>query len=108
MPAADLSPPLQAVAITLIVVTVTSFCLRAYVRTCMVRAFGMDDWFMLAAAISYILFATVVLLGVHYGTGRKSTDLTAENYSRAMQVSSWRRLQMRGTVPLGIILQYTN
>lgn len=79
------SPPLQAVAIVLIVVTITSFCLRSYVRLHMVKAFGLDDWFMLAAAICYILFATVVLIGVHYGTGRLSTDISAEDYSKAMQ-----------------------
>lgn len=81
------SGPLVVVAIALIILTVTSFCLRTYVRVRMVKAFGPDDWFMLLAAISYILFATVVLLGVHYGTGRKSADLSTENYSRAMQVS---------------------
>ncbi|ROW03534.1 hypothetical protein VSDG_01278 [Cytospora chrysosperma] len=81
----DRSPPLQAVAIVLILVTITSFCLRSYVRLHMVKAFGLDDWFMLAAAICYILFATVVLIGVHYGTGRLSTDISAENYSKAMQ-----------------------
>jgi uncharacterized membrane protein YhdT len=79
------------VAIVLIVVTITSFCLRSYVRLHMVKAFGLDDWFMLAAAICYILFATVVLIGVHYGTGRLSTDISAEDYSKAMQVSSRRK-----------------
>lgn len=91
----DRSPPLQAVAIALIVVTVTSFCLRAYVRTCMVKAFGLDDWFMLLATISFILFATVVLVGVHFGTGRKSEDVSHSDYSMAMQVSSTRERQIR-------------
>lgn len=91
----DRSPPLQAVAIALVVVTVTSFSLRAYVRTCMVKAFGLDDWFMLLATISFILFATVVLVGVHYGTGRRSEDVSVSDYSKAMQVSFGRGTQIR-------------
>ncbi|ROW01310.1 hypothetical protein VMCG_05937 [Cytospora schulzeri] len=81
----DRSGPLQAVATTLIVVAVTCFTLRAYVRARMVKAFGPDDWFMLAATITYILFASTVLIGIHFGTGKLSKDVSTENYSKAMQ-----------------------
>lgn len=83
----DRGPRLQAVAITLVVITVTSFLLRAYVRTQMVKAFGLDDWFMMVATITFILFATCVMVGVHHGTGQLYADVSHANYAFAMKVS---------------------
>ncbi|KAK7747483.1 hypothetical protein SLS53_001738 [Cytospora paraplurivora] len=76
---------MTAVAITLVVITVTSFVLRAYVRTQMVKAFGLDDWFMMVATITFILFATCVMVGVHHGTGQLYADVTHANYAFAMK-----------------------
>ena len=81
-------PLLRAVAITLVILAFTSFCLRAYVRTQMVKAFGLDDWLMLLATITFILFVACVITGVHYGTGQLSKYLTDEAYSEAMKVSA--------------------
>lgn len=38
--------------------------------------------------ISFILFVTCALVGVHYGTGRHHADLSDENISSALKVSS--------------------
>ncbi|KAL1881321.1 hypothetical protein Daus18300_001174 [Diaporthe australafricana] len=78
-------PELRGVAITLVAMATISFALRAYVRARMVKAFGVDDWFMLAATIMFILFVTCVNIGVHYGTGRHYADLTQQNFENAMQ-----------------------
>lgn len=80
-------PALSAVAIFLVTMATTSFVLRAYVRAFMVRAFGVDDWFMLLATITFILFVTCVNVGVHYGTGRHYADLERSDFQNAMQVS---------------------
>ncbi|KAH6673928.1 hypothetical protein F5X68DRAFT_270579 [Plectosphaerella plurivora] len=68
-------PQLQAVAYTLLVTAVISVLLRTYVRVMLVRNFGVDDWCMVAATISFILFVTSALVGVHYGTGRHYWDI---------------------------------
>lgn len=81
-------PVLAAVAIFFVTMATTSFVLRAYVRACMVRAFGVDDWFMLLATIMFILFVTCVNVGVHYGTGRHYSDLAQSDFENAMQVST--------------------
>ncbi|KAI3398338.1 hypothetical protein diail_9430 [Diaporthe ilicicola] len=78
-------PELRGVAIALVTMATVSFILRAYVRARMVKAFGVDDWFMLAATIMFILFVTCVNIGVHYGTGRHYVDLTQQNFENAMQ-----------------------
>ncbi|KAG8170092.1 hypothetical protein KVR01_000837 [Diaporthe batatas] len=78
-------PVLSAVAIFLVTMATTSFVLRAYVRAFMVRAFGVDDWFMLFATITFILFVTSVNIGVHYGTGRHFADLELSDFKDAMQ-----------------------
>lgn len=83
-------PVLSAVAIFLVTMATVSFTLRAYVRARMVRAFGVDDWFMLLATIMFILFVTCVNVGVHYGTGRHYADLELADFENAMQVSSPR------------------
>lgn len=45
------SPPLQAVACTLLVTAVISMLLRAYVRLWLVKNFGVDDWCMVVATV---------------------------------------------------------
>lgn len=80
-------PVLAAVAIFFVTMATVSFTLRAYVRARMVRAFGVDDWFMLLATIMFILFVTCVNIGVHYGTGRHYADLELVDFENAMQVS---------------------
>lgn len=84
-------PQLEAIAIMMVVLTVTAFGLRAYVRTRMVKAYGWDDWFMSFAAVTFILFVACVLTGVHYGTGRLRAVVSDHDYDMAMQVSSFPR-----------------
>lgn len=45
-------PELQAVCYTLLVSSVIAVALRIYVRTRMVKNFGLDDWTMCAALVS--------------------------------------------------------
>jgi hypothetical protein len=45
-------PELQAVCYTLLVSSVIAVGLRIYVRTRMVKNFGMDDWTMCVALVS--------------------------------------------------------
>lgn len=47
-----LAPTLNAIAGTLIGISILVFILRAYVRTCLLRVFGADDWLMLVAVVS--------------------------------------------------------
>lgn len=79
---------LEGIAITFLVLAVVSFALRAHVRAYMMKAFGLDDWFMSAAAITFLAYVSCVLAGVHYGTGRRSADLAASDERRALQVSN--------------------
>jgi hypothetical protein len=39
------------------------------------------------AQVWYFLFCLVVVIGVHYGTGRHTADLSAPDISMAMEVS---------------------
>lgn len=81
-------PQLQAVAISLLVLSVISFAQRAFVRSYMVKAFGIDDWLMLGAMIAFIFFVTCVNAGIHYGTGRHMKDLSTSDQEKALMVSS--------------------
>lgn len=74
-------------AISLLTLAAVSFIQRAFVRSCMVKAFGIDDWLMLGAMISYIFFMVCVLAGIHYGTGRHQSDLSTYDREMALEVS---------------------
>ncbi|KAH6885293.1 hypothetical protein B0T10DRAFT_92447 [Thelonectria olida] len=78
-------PELQAVCYTLVVTAWISVVLRCYVRIRIVKNFGLDDWFMLAALTSFTLFISCALAGVYHGTGRHRDDLTDENFKKAMK-----------------------
>ncbi|UKZ49109.1 hypothetical protein TrVGV298_003349 [Trichoderma virens] len=77
-------PQLQGVAYALLAIAFVSLLLRCYCRILIVKNFGGDDWMMVLAMISFILFVSCALVGVHYGTGRHFTDLKPEDASTAM------------------------
>lgn len=84
----DRGPRLQSVAIGLLTVAVISFAQRAFVRTFMVKAFGLDDWLMFGAMISFVSFVGCILAGIRYGTGRHMKDLSTTDQETALMVSS--------------------
>ncbi|KAF7537974.1 hypothetical protein G7054_g3289 [Neopestalotiopsis clavispora] len=59
--------------------------IRCYVRIFMVKSWGKEDWFMLAATTAFVLFCSFSISGVHYGTGRHFADLTEDNAMAAMK-----------------------
>ncbi|KAK8022297.1 hypothetical protein PG993_013064 [Apiospora rasikravindrae] len=78
-------PELQAVCIALLVLAVTAVALRCYTRVFILRAFGLDDAVMVFATVSFILFTSSALTGVHYGTGRHHKDLDKVDIQQAMK-----------------------
>lgn len=85
-PADDLGAPLQGVTISLLTLALTAFSLRVYVRACMIKAFGLDDWLMFGATVAFVFYSACVLAGVHYGTGRHYADLSASDIRHALEV----------------------
>ncbi|KAL7958057.1 hypothetical protein V8C34DRAFT_284176 [Trichoderma compactum] len=78
-------PQLIAVIVVLLVFSLTSIVLRCYVRISLMKAFGVDDYLMIFAMISFVLFCAVAATGVHYGTGRHYWDLQPEDISEALK-----------------------
>ncbi|KAK8106677.1 hypothetical protein PG999_010036 [Apiospora kogelbergensis] len=78
-------PELRAVCIALLTLAVTATVLRCYTRVVILKAFGLDDAIMVFATITFILFTSSALMGVHYGTGRHNTDLRKEDTQEAMK-----------------------
>ncbi|KAF5005915.1 hypothetical protein FDECE_7673 [Fusarium decemcellulare] len=77
-------PELMGVNITFLVTALISMALRCYVRTIMVKAFGIDDWLMLVGTVFFILYNSFSTAGVTYGTGRHHSDLSDEQIHKAM------------------------
>ncbi|KAF1919770.1 hypothetical protein BDU57DRAFT_152359 [Ampelomyces quisqualis] len=78
-------PDLQAVCSTFVTLAFMATALRIYVRTCLVRAFGWDDFFMVLALFAHIMFATCAIGGIKWGTGRHMATLSNEEIFMAMR-----------------------
>ncbi|KAI1775941.1 hypothetical protein F4818DRAFT_415482 [Hypoxylon cercidicola] len=78
-------PQLLAIDYSFLFITLVTFLLRCGVRCFMVKNFGRDDWAMLFATISFILYCSCSISGIHFGTGRHKSDLTNENYAQAAE-----------------------
>ncbi|KAI1097434.1 hypothetical protein F4804DRAFT_171868 [Jackrogersella minutella] len=78
------APELFRVCIALLTTAVIAISLRIYTRLGLVKAFGADDWTMMAATVSFILFCTCAITGIHYGTGRHFADLATPDIEKAM------------------------
>ncbi|KAH8668816.1 hypothetical protein BX600DRAFT_460764 [Xylariales sp. PMI_506] len=75
----DRSPTLRAVCITLLVCSLVASGLRCYTRLGILRAFGPDDWTMVAANIAYIIYIACAITGSVYGIGHHKADLPPQN-----------------------------
>ncbi|KAI0144917.1 hypothetical protein BJ166DRAFT_80602 [Pestalotiopsis sp. NC0098] len=78
-------PQLLVVCITLLTIAIVSMSLRVFTRLFIVKGFGKDDYLMVFAAISFTLFVTCAITGVHYGTGRHRADLDNDDFETAMK-----------------------
>ncbi|KAF2651520.1 hypothetical protein K491DRAFT_606738, partial [Lophiostoma macrostomum CBS 122681] len=74
---------LLAVDVAFLTTAVISNTLRCFVRVRMVRAFGLDDWLMMCACVSFITYCCCSITGVQYGTGRHHSDLSDQNIHTA-------------------------
>ncbi|KAF4991516.1 hypothetical protein FGRMN_7760 [Fusarium graminum] len=82
-------PELQAVCYTLLVASVLALGMRVYVRVRLVKSFGLDDWCMCFALVTFLLFCFSALMGVRYGTGRHRDDLDPADFREAMKYWWW-------------------
>ncbi|KAH6612945.1 hypothetical protein B0J18DRAFT_71249 [Chaetomium sp. MPI-SDFR-AT-0129] len=78
-----LATSLTAVNITALVLAVTITALRCYVRIRLLKAFGPDDWLMVAAVIFFAFYCAFSLAGVSNGTGYHVDQLSKEAYAEA-------------------------
>ncbi|ETS81131.1 hypothetical protein PFICI_06133 [Pestalotiopsis fici W106-1] len=74
-------PQLAVVDYTFAILAFVTILLRCGVRLFIVRSFGLDDWLMSLAAVTFMLYCSFSLTGVSYGTGRHEADLPATNVS---------------------------
>ncbi|PNS17614.1 hypothetical protein CAC42_3009 [Sphaceloma murrayae] len=80
----DRSQGILAVAITMLVVSVTAMALRLYVRLFIIKAVGADDYTMIATLLLYVSFVGCEIGGIRYGTGRLRKDLEREDAQQAL------------------------
>ncbi|KAJ1334080.1 hypothetical protein MN608_04083 [Microdochium nivale] len=85
-------PQLISVNVLFLTLAVIATTLRCYVRIKMVKAFGLDDWLMVGAAMSFIVYISLSLTGVSYGTGKHHKELSNENITKA--ISHWFLCQL--------------
>ncbi|KAH8654834.1 hypothetical protein BGZ61DRAFT_434895 [Ilyonectria robusta] len=78
-------PELTAVCATFTTMAVIAVALRCYVRLRIIRNFGLDDWAMVGALVSFLILIAFTLLGVRYGTGRHYWDLKESDIVLAMK-----------------------
>ncbi|KAF4302268.1 hypothetical protein GTA08_BOTSDO09632 [Botryosphaeria dothidea] len=79
------APEFFTILVVMIVFATVSSLLRVYVRLRIVKAFGLDDYLMVAALLCFIMFTTCALGGIRYGTGRHMTSLTPDSAMRALR-----------------------
>ncbi|EMD85112.1 hypothetical protein COCC4DRAFT_153810 [Bipolaris maydis ATCC 48331] len=101
------------IEVAFLVVSWIAIVLRVYVRTCVVKAFGWDDRWMLFAQLIHTANVICATGGALTGTGRLSKDLTPESMMTALRfwwVCYWTYCltMISAKVSLGLsLLRYT-
>ncbi|KAJ4207570.1 hypothetical protein NW759_013971 [Fusarium solani] len=74
-------PQISSLAIVFTAVALLVVIMRVYVRGFMVKAFGADDWIIIATWFASCGFAVVTIIQTKYGLGLKNLkDMPQENY----------------------------
>lgn len=68
------------------------FLLRAYVRTVMLRVFGVDDALMLVAIILAVTVFALFVQGTHYGIGKHIFAISPQQFSSVFYLLFWQGL----------------
>ncbi|TVY13502.1 hypothetical protein LARI1_G008800 [Lachnellula arida] len=76
---------LLAVTITLLVLALVTVSLRCFVRIKLVKAFGLDDYLMVASMLVFIAYCACQLTAIHYGIGSHDRDLSTPNILQAVK-----------------------
>ncbi|KAK0662726.1 hypothetical protein DIS24_g1671 [Lasiodiplodia hormozganensis] len=99
-------------AATVVTMTVLAFVIlsaRLAIRTCVVKSFGADDWFVISAMAFTIVMAAMMLLQVHHGLGMHTWEVSQLNQmelSKYFYVSVIFYNGAVGLVKISILLQY--
>lgn len=85
-PALDATDDYEQIEVAFLVVSWIAVVLRVYVRTCVVKAFGWDDRWMLFAQLMHTTNVICATGGALTGTGRLTKELTPESMMMALRV----------------------
>jgi hypothetical protein len=75
-----------AAATIFTIITFVAVTLRIYVRRCMLRTVGSDDWVLLVAQTFFTMYLICQYGGVVYGTGKHHKDLSLHDQEVALKV----------------------
>ncbi|KAK5654747.1 hypothetical protein OQA88_7072 [Cercophora sp. LCS_1] len=85
----DRSPVLFGVNTAGVVLAGISCLLRCFVRTRILKSFGLDDYLMVLSTLTFTAYGTLSNVGISYGTGRHHTDLEPANEAMALRCWFW-------------------
>ncbi|KAB8213517.1 hypothetical protein BDV33DRAFT_184582 [Aspergillus novoparasiticus] len=70
------------------VLTWVSVSLRIYVRTKIIRTWGLDDWLILSSQLIFTILFALNLVQINYGAGKHISDISVAHYRKALLVLS--------------------
>ncbi|KAF3005693.1 hypothetical protein E8E13_005361 [Curvularia kusanoi] len=76
---------LMGTTATLGALSIVTTILRCYVRTRILKNWGSDDTFIILAFITHMWYTFTTLTGLHYGTGKRTPDITIADAVHAMR-----------------------
>ncbi|KAL6150217.1 hypothetical protein ACJBU6_10525 [Exserohilum turcicum] len=80
----DQGPLLARVSMAMYTVAVTFVALRCFTRACIVKKFGLDDFFIAIATTLGAAQTVTIILQVEHGQGRHAADLHIEQFNHML------------------------
>ncbi|KAE9963457.1 hypothetical protein BLS_001662 [Venturia inaequalis] len=77
-------PEVRIVIISFLAVSWVTVLARCWVRIKMIKAFALDDWLTVFTLQLFTVYSSFVLIGAHWGCGRRHHDLTVKQRVNAM------------------------
>lgn len=81
----DRSLELEIPLVLFLVLSWLTVSLRCYVRIYMVKSFAIDDYFIIAALLTFTIYCGLAIASIYWGTGKHTVDLTVHQQWNAMK-----------------------
>ncbi|KAH9215291.1 hypothetical protein DL95DRAFT_501232 [Leptodontidium sp. 2 PMI_412] len=96
----DSTQRINSLAVAFLILSLSTVGLRCYIRTSIVKSFGVDDWFAVGSQVSFTANCILAVFAANNGTGHDINNLSPNEVETGLMIWFFGRLSYAVTTAL--------